>query len=343
MNIDRHNYEECFLLYVDNELTADQKKQVERFVRENPDLEEELVMLQQSRLIPDNTVVFERKNMLMRESGSFINLSNYEEWLVLYVDEELNAEEKIAVEKFAASHPHVQAELELFRQTKLQPEKLKFAHKKSLYRREEKVRVISMVWWRAAAAAILIVAGGVTMYLALNNSGGPADQVAKEQPVKARSTDQQQPPRLLDSDVRKQQLPSLIDNDVKKEVAGIRSKQKVSKKETIKLEPVNTLPGENSIAKRKAEIINDLDIQKPKDSQKNITRIPKHKQIFNPDSVTPPLHQTPNDYASNTENENKRLRGLFRKATRFIERTSGINPANDDDRVLISAMAVNLK
>ena len=26
MKIDRHNYEECFLLYVDNELTVEQKQ-----------------------------------------------------------------------------------------------------------------------------------------------------------------------------------------------------------------------------------------------------------------------------------------------------------------------------
>ena len=62
MNIDRHNYEEYFLLYIDNELSVDQKKQVELFVQENPDLEEELVMLKQSRLIPDDSIVFDRKH-----------------------------------------------------------------------------------------------------------------------------------------------------------------------------------------------------------------------------------------------------------------------------------------
>ena len=98
MNINRHNYEEFFLLYIDNELNVDQKKQVELFVQENPDLEEELVMLKQSRLIPDDSIVFDRKHLLMKEEDaphssnhSFINLNNYEQWLIMYVDDELSA------------------------------------------------------------------------------------------------------------------------------------------------------------------------------------------------------------------------------------------------------------
>ena len=125
MKIDRHNYEEYFLLYTDNELTVEQMKQVELFVIDNPDLEEELVMLQQSRLIPDENIVFDKKHLLMKEqSDSFIDVGNYEEWLVSYVDNELNDEQRIVVEKFAASYPHVQQELALFKQTKLQPEKI---------------------------------------------------------------------------------------------------------------------------------------------------------------------------------------------------------------------------
>ncbi len=41
MIINRHNYEECFILYWDNELSASQKQAVENFVKENQDLQEE--------------------------------------------------------------------------------------------------------------------------------------------------------------------------------------------------------------------------------------------------------------------------------------------------------------
>jgi len=41
MIINRHNYEECFILYWDNELSASQRQAVENFVKENQDLQEE--------------------------------------------------------------------------------------------------------------------------------------------------------------------------------------------------------------------------------------------------------------------------------------------------------------
>jgi hypothetical protein len=346
MKVDRHNYEDYFLLYVDNELTVEQKKQVELFIKENPDLEEELVMLQQSRLIPE-TIVFEEKHLLMREeNNSFINLNNYEEWLVLYVDNELSDGEKVTVEKFAASHPHVQKELDLFGQTKLQPDQFNFPDKNLLYRNKERVRIISMVWWRVAAAAILIIAAGITLYSVLTtNSSGPEDKIViskKEQapnPVKSISPDQEQ----------KQNGPAL---ENEKGQVVISTPVEKAKQQENKKQPVDNLSlSDNQIAKvnnnipqRRPVIVNEINTSRPNEQQITSVDVPgKRKQIFNGEDVTPGDSGTPNlpEYASSTEN--KKLRGLFRKATRFIERTSGINPANDDNRVLIGGMAINLK
>ena len=99
--------------------------------------------------------------------------------------------------------------------------------------------------------------------------------------------------------------------------------------------------------------INKQRIDQPKISNAVINNDKLQKDLFNTASVTNSSNQTldnsktsGNDvmYASNTDNnENKRLRGFFRKATRFIERTTNINPANDDNKVLIGGMAINLK
>ncbi len=53
MKITRHNYEEYFLLYVDNELKTEERKVVEDFIRENADLGEELVNIRKAVLMAD--------------------------------------------------------------------------------------------------------------------------------------------------------------------------------------------------------------------------------------------------------------------------------------------------
>jgi hypothetical protein len=171
MNITRHNYEEYFILYLDNELSSEQRRSVEEFAQLHPDLQEELELLLQTKFTPDEQVIFSQKEeLLFSGTPSFITISNYEEWLVAYIDNELTPEQRTAVETFAGQHITVQKELELLQQTKLQPETILFPDKESLYRKEEKVR--PLVWWRIAAAAVLFIGIGTTAVVILNNKNG---------------------------------------------------------------------------------------------------------------------------------------------------------------------------
>jgi len=171
MNINRHNYEEYFILYLDNELSSEQRRSVEEFTQLHPDLQEELELLQQTKFTPDEQVIFSQKEeLLFSGDDSFITISNYEEWLVAYIDNELAPTQRIAVETFAGQHITVQKELELLQQTKLQPEAILFPDKESLYRKDEKVRPI--VWWRIAAAAVLFIGIGTTAVVMLTTKNG---------------------------------------------------------------------------------------------------------------------------------------------------------------------------
>jgi len=69
MNLTRHNYEEYFILYLDNELKAEECAQVQQFIRENPDLEEELLTLQKALLDPEEVYFFADKASLYREEA----------------------------------------------------------------------------------------------------------------------------------------------------------------------------------------------------------------------------------------------------------------------------------
>lgn len=156
MIVARHNYEEYFLMYVDNELTAEERAAVELFVQQNPDLAAELDMLMQTKLAADDILVFGNKKDLLQNIDT-VNIDNYEEQFLLYIDKELDKEDKESVEKFVLQHPQFQDEFTLLKQTVLDPEQVVFEDKESLLRKEER-RVIPMFLRFAAAAAIIGIA-----------------------------------------------------------------------------------------------------------------------------------------------------------------------------------------
>ena len=355
MNIDRHNYEEYFLLYIDNELNVEQKKQVELFVQENPDLEEELVMLKQSRLIPDDSIVFDKKHLLMKEENasanhSFINLNNYEQWLIMYVDDELSADEKVAVEKFAKTHQHVQQELELFLQTKLPAEEIVFPNKEALYKKEKAVRVISIQWWRVAVAAMLIMGAGITLYSILNkgnNKGITPDGIAKKEQVPASTNTTSPTKENQTASVKEETVTNVVGiepqeqpkEEIKQQLAYTPKEQPIeSVDDTPKVQPTTVEINERNIEHAKMTDAIAID---EKMHIENINTVPVTIQgVETPDNKSS-ISDDAAQYASNNT-ENKKFRGFFRKATRILERTTSINAA-DDDKVLIGGMAINLK
>ena len=160
MNINRNNYEEFFLLYADNELSPAERKMVEVFVKENPELKEEFCMLKLTISAPDQEITLTDKSFLMKKEPSLINENNYEEVLVLYHDNELTEKEKLETEAFVNQHPELRAEFELIGKAKLLPEPLMvYPDKKELYRKEKSGRVIPLFLWRSVAAAVFIGIG----------------------------------------------------------------------------------------------------------------------------------------------------------------------------------------
>lgn len=64
--INAGNYEEWFFLYIDNELTPQQRLDVEAWVTDKPGYAAELQVLQHTRLQPDTSIVFPDKQILYR-------------------------------------------------------------------------------------------------------------------------------------------------------------------------------------------------------------------------------------------------------------------------------------
>ena len=157
MNINRLNYENYFLLYVDGELSASEMQAVESFASENKDLADELDMLLQTKLPAEAGYLFDNKSILFRTTSQQINTINCEEKFLLFVDDELTDEEKNETIDFVSNHPQHQAAFDAILQTKLPVETISFPNKDALLRKEaERKPVIVMQWWKLAAAAALI-------------------------------------------------------------------------------------------------------------------------------------------------------------------------------------------
>ena len=373
--ITRHNYEEYFILYLDNELSNDDRRQVEEFIQKSPDLKDELDILSQYKLVPDHSLVFENKEELMRQTISpFITISNYGEWLTLYVDDELTAREQKEVEQFAALHPGITMELALLKKTKLQPDNsIVFPAKETLYRRTEKAKLIAINWRRIAVAASLLLAIGLTAVLVRSKRYSAGGNELTKVSGNGEKTNRVTPVVPGKQETKKTNSPVLA-NTVQQAIAQ-RSKE-IKRGVATKLNPVVTNNNQVDEAKKEETVVADATVNGTNNLPQPLhTLVPANdasnsaiagannpgKQVItapvNDNTVTNPIAETYNNkrttmntatnpdpsFASLDEGgKNKKNRGFFRKAVRFFEKKTNIN-ASDDDRLLVGGLAIKLK
>ncbi|MBV8254502.1 MAG: hypothetical protein JO154_18015 [Chitinophaga sp.] len=185
IDINISNYESFLLSYIDGELTAEEMAALEAFLEQHPVLRQELDLLGNARVLPEEDVVFDNKQALYRSSTVATNM---EEFMLSYVDGELESAKQIELTAYLEKHPAAKTDLNLLLASKLDDnEKIIFPNKSSLYRHSRKpIYRIAPVWWGAAAA---VVAGIMVWMMPLDNSRQAhphpalADAVKKSAPV----------------------------------------------------------------------------------------------------------------------------------------------------------------
>lgn len=71
------NYEEFLMLYIDGELAGDELEEFERFLAENPHLNNELEQYQLTKMAPDMTVFFQAKATLLQPETKVVPLFSF--------------------------------------------------------------------------------------------------------------------------------------------------------------------------------------------------------------------------------------------------------------------------
>jgi len=360
MSINRNNYEEFFLLYIDNELSDAERNAVEAFVAANPDLGEELNMLKQTKLIPDHHLGFDRKQLLLKPTfENIINTANCEEYFLLYADDELNAYEKRVVEEFAAGNPLYQKELERLQRARLTAdENVRFGNKEILYRRAAISRRTLVLWLGIPAAAAVLILFLITFITRLNHSAGtPAPELAGNKKVKVAPAHDDQKlkptvtPQAVDTLNSKGELAT--HNKVEQNT-GVREKIKPapSKKEDAAVANLQKTNPQNLISAN-PEI---MKIERTNPRPDQIAILPASQLNlhpgFQPDSLRRATDQKPESLAvayagqDNPEDislmtfstKKSRMRGVFRKVSRVFDKTTSV----DDNKKSLSIGAFQI-
>lgn len=356
MIINRHNYEACFLLYIDNELNANDKTAVETFINQNADLAGELEMLQQATLA-DDSIHFAAKELLYKKETG-ISLANYEAYFLLAADNELNEQQISEVESFVLKHPQLQGEFTLLQQAKLKPQQMTFAGKKALYRYEKKERRLVPLFWMRMSAAAAIIGLVITTVVIKNNESNNFSTVSQNSNKPAKTFAEKDKPLVQRPVTQKPQAPIYGTKEVKNaavvttkpakanrvknkkikiaeaSIAAGKPKTDIKPETIIKAadipvaqtaidEPENAAPQKTKLAgsKRKHDIINKDAGSEMKNSLVKQSIVDKQPVLA---SHTVYIETDDEEdktlYVGSAEINKNKLKGLFKKATVFFDK-----------------------
>ena len=172
MEITQHNYEHYFLMYIDNELSGEEKAAVNDFIMQYPNYANKLEALQQLKISPD-TLIYENKFSLYK-------LSEQDEQSLTYLDNEMTSEEKASFENKLSANTSLQSTVKQWQATFITPPttiEIAPNFKNSLYKKSAQIKplwaTVTFKRW-ASVAAILVVVIGYNLFNAENKQEKPS-------------------------------------------------------------------------------------------------------------------------------------------------------------------------
>ncbi len=379
-NITRNNYEEYFILYLDNELNTAQQQELTQFLQQNTDLQAELDMLSGTKLSVDEKVVFPDKDLLfagkLLQQTTESEVSAQDSEIIMYLDAELTANDKKAFEQKLAVSPELQQQLALFAKTKLKAQASEvFPDKALLYKEEEtKRRILPMYWLRMGVAAALLVTLGVGGFKWLNNpkeidNNGLAGATIEKPVITPQNVSPVTTETVNETPVEEQALAQ-VDEATTNSTNTIHYTTG-STTQTVK--PVNKTGGNgvqtavtNTVGNNNGQPTNNLPTRAhnidytPANDGGLVNNTPDVKPLNNntgTNNIVIPQVKNNNQasFASNNqfsfdevieveepENKKNKLRGFFRKVTRNFQKQTSIDMTNGDDQLLVAGFAFKM-
>ncbi len=342
-SINRTNYEEYFLLYMDGELTAAEKADVERFIADNSDLKPELELLLSTKIVP-GTVELNKEELLAGQ----MQLNEMEEALVLYMDNELPEADRRAVEHTIDTNNNFQLHYQLLQKTKLPDERIIFPYKKELYRKTDSIRPV-YIWLRIAAVFLILIGAAFFLW---QQAVRPTPAISLVQPdihiIQKDAVAKKQSEAPVHTVPAIASIPHKYKFDITNKTVAVVKKPAAKKHIKKEGAAIISIPNTNNdmAIHTIEEPVEKTGIQNTTPSKKISS--PLAVTSLKPDTYTnkeaTPTYAVSHDaVADNSSKDRKPLKIFLRKATRFIERTTNINPVNEDGELLIGAVSVKLQ
>ncbi len=150
--IDRYNYEEFFLDYLEGNLNDSEKKNLESFLALNPDLKEELDEMCLIELEEEN-ITFDKSSLKQIPFET-----DFEDFCVAKLEGDLEQEEEIAFTKYLNDNLIGKAQYQLYEKTKLTADfDIIYPDKEELKRKERKIIPYWMISGVGIAASVLLL------------------------------------------------------------------------------------------------------------------------------------------------------------------------------------------
>jgi hypothetical protein len=187
MNISRDNYEAYFLDFIEGRLSPEQEEVLRRFLKFNPDLDEELAAFEIHAITAPH-LPFQGKESLKKEfpgDGTSVNDANFDMYCIAFLEGDLDNRQQAGFEAYLAAHPGRARELEVYKATFMTPAPVPYPQKNRL-----KHRGLRLTNWRfmvpvaaAASIALMVLLYGPSTPPAVEVASVVEPEQAEKQPV----------------------------------------------------------------------------------------------------------------------------------------------------------------
>jgi len=164
MEINRNNYEEFFLDYIEGNLPEDQLASFHAFLHANPDLANELEEFDLVEM-PANEMTLGNKDFLKKTTSKFEEPSTFNEACIAMIEGDMDENEKTQFLGFLSQFPSKQSDFQLFQKTKLKADlSVVFENKQSLKKgslwvSSRKKMVAYAITYGSMAACLVVMLG----------------------------------------------------------------------------------------------------------------------------------------------------------------------------------------